>query len=1054
MIFTWFQPETLVMRLVAGWKAMMWALLAAVLAQLSQGKVEDVVTDRGLGAKSHHTHQEIAKAMRAIEQVFKGDDAGGCGVIAELKGMHWKPYQGGSSLPCGNKLATNCTISYHQMDCPEECPYLAPELHFPCQFSCQRAADCSTSNVDNAFSDSEYGLCSKCYVTGCAWCDSETSCKRCHHGFYLSQDGKTCIFSITSSGWASAVFYTLLGIIILLLVTAVVYCCRGSRSPNDKENRANLYMALKHRHLSKVQNWDLQSNKKPRVWYPLMVDLAKNNILGVGFALFYRSVFFVLLISVIAAIFLWNTPDSSHLVQSAQGTTDHLLNALMMTEVPKSTLPAVLLSPLEKCPKSSPLDKEEPLKQYAYARAWTLLMLYGAVFLASAWFVRAQKTWTQKFDRKNNTMCDFALLLTGFPADATNEVEMKKWAQEQLKKSGMDVQVEGVSIGYSYGGKADEVDEMTATYCSHLELTMRKDANLSNPDAEEERIRLGKQMEKDGEKVRSWFDKNEVTCSGQIFLCFQLNTDKDKVMEKYESSTSSLFSYKGKEIEVDVVRSEPSDVFWQNLHTTEEEIRHNERKSLAEVAMWFVGINLLVLVWNTTVVMPYLSAGSNAGGPITIIQGIIMTIINGQLGGKVYGGAYGAGYHRKDRADVWLFLVNFFITFCNTIFNLALMCYSVLVMQKENFFHSPGYLDVFNSATPLGQESEVADKVYLLLVPGQLFTGPVNSLLTGAMLNYLLYNLWAKMIYIWKCLPDPGLQFIKLLLPNAPESLDKYGISNAEKAMRAPQIGLPWDYSALILNPFLVFISMCMISENSFKLCAFLALACIFNYLWSKFMHLRVQSVNFYSTGKLDRVVLLAWGGPLSVLGCCSFVWLIRSGHVLNGSPLVVRWGAVFFLYVFACLVWVVVMLMLHPNKPKKDNIESDTPCTFQECKDNWIFSWFNCNPMYALKCLYVIKYRETVWDHPWASGSEPTEVRFYSPGREYLHLSVKNFKKAMEGDISDALEFETWFEQFSSIFYKWEKDGVNISDMSELKPILGSGSEQPLLSVRSPAGS
>eukprot|EP00435_Cladocopium_sp_Y103_P018234 s425_g4.t1 len=45
----------------AGWKAMMWALLA-VLAQLSQGKVEDVVTDRGLGAKSHHTHQEIAKA--------------------------------------------------------------------------------------------------------------------------------------------------------------------------------------------------------------------------------------------------------------------------------------------------------------------------------------------------------------------------------------------------------------------------------------------------------------------------------------------------------------------------------------------------------------------------------------------------------------------------------------------------------------------------------------------------------------------------------------------------------------------------------------------------------------------------------------------------------------------------------------------------------------------------------------------------------------------------------------------------------------------------------
>ena len=36
-------------------------------------------------------------------------------------------------------------------------------------------------------------------------------------------------------------------------------------------------------------------------------------------------------------------------------------------------------------------------------------------------------------------------------------------------------------------------------------------------------------------------------------------------------------------------------------------------------------------------------------------------------------------------------------------------------------------------------------------------------------------------------------------------------------------------------------------------------------------------------------------------------------------------------------------------------------------------------------KCLYVIKYGDLQWDHPWASGSEPNEVRFYRRQRQRL---------------------------------------------------------------------
>ncbi|CAK9041049.1 Hypothetical protein SCF082_LOCUS23769, partial [Durusdinium trenchii] len=831
-----------------------WPLLLV----LAQARFEaHVITDRVLKRAGHlPSHVEMKTALHAIEDVFGYGDAARCGVVAELHETAWKPYEGGDVLPCGKHLATNCTISYHQMHCPEECPYLAPDMHFPCQFSCHTADECAKSNVDLAYADDNFLLCGKCSVTACALCDTESTCTRCHSGFHVNQDGTKCIFNFTSSGWASLVFYVLVGLIVGLVVTAFTYCLRGSRSPNAMENRANLALGLRHRHLAKVQDWDLKSNKKPRIRYPLFVDLAKENILGVGFALFYRSIVFMLVISVISAGFLWNMSAPTAFVHSTRTSiSESLAEALAHIDPPKATIPAVIISPLMNCPSQSPLDMTEPLKYFAKWRAYALGLLYGALFAVSAYFVRSQKAWNERFDAKSNTMCDFAILLQGFPESATNEVELKKWAQESVKKSGLpDIEVEGVSVGYNYGDRVDAVDEMTDRFCTAVELEMRKESGMSNDDVEEEWKKLQEMISDDRNKVRGWFEQGELKGTGQVFVCFKSNFDKDTVMEKLKENPR-IFEYKDAPIQADVILSEPPDVFWQNLHTKPEEISANEKKALFEVGIWFFGINFIVFIWNKFVVMPYLSAGSSAGGPIVIIQGIIMAIINAIFGGKIWGGAYGAGYHRKDRADVWLFFVNFFITFCNTIFNLALMCYSVLVLQKEQFLRGPGYLDVFSSATNLGQESDVADRVYMMLVPGQLFTGPLNSLLTGTMLNYVLNILWAKMIYVWKCLPDPGLQFIKILLPHAPNSLDKYKITSAERGMSGPSIGLPWDYSSLLLNPFLVFMTFFMISDNCFKLCIYLALACIFNYGWSRFMHLRVQSATFYSTGRLDLVV-------------------------------------------------------------------------------------------------------------------------------------------------------------------------------------------------------
>ncbi|CAE7761248.1 gpmB, partial [Symbiodinium pilosum] len=175
--------------------------------------------------------KEITKAVQLLDRVFKREHGkiGQCGVVSELNDhVTWENTT--SLLPqahqCHQRLSTNCTLSFRQMQCPEECPFLAPDLHFPCMFSCRSPQRCSGSNVDTPFPDKEYNLCSSCSVVGCKYCIRSDFCAKCHDGF--SEKDGSCIFTLTSGGWAAIVMYVLIGLIVLLVITAIVYCLAGS----------------------------------------------------------------------------------------------------------------------------------------------------------------------------------------------------------------------------------------------------------------------------------------------------------------------------------------------------------------------------------------------------------------------------------------------------------------------------------------------------------------------------------------------------------------------------------------------------------------------------------------------------------------------------------------------------------------------------------------------------------------------------------------------------------------------------------------------------------
>ncbi|CAE7880300.1 SCN10A [Symbiodinium sp. KB8] len=444
----------------------------------------------------------------------------------------------------------------------------------------------------------------------------------------------------------------------------------------------------------------------------------------------------------------------------------------------------------------------------------------------------------------------------------------------------------------------------------------------------------------------------------------------------------------------------------------------------------FVGINVLVFGFNRYVLMPYLAAGSSAGGPITMLNGIIMAIINGQLGGQIYGSAYGVGYHRKDRADIWLFYVNFFITLCNTMFNLALTIYAVQATDPEVAQAGVSAFLSTLSSVSVGLESEIGYKLYLMLIPGQFFVSPLMGYLTGCIVQYVQVTLVAKIIYVWKCLPDLLLKLLKLLLPWAPDNLKEYDRRSAEMGFRAGQIGLPWDYSNLILNPLLVFFTFFFVSMNSWTESAGLVAWAVFFFGYSRFMHLRVQSVGFYSTHKLDWNVWIVWGAALSTVATCAVAWEFRSGAVLKGAPLWQKWAILFATYAAGCLLWVGCLVILHPGSMEKGPDARDGD--FLNCKKDWIFSWFNCNPVFTVKCLHylpkllqdsevaqdasAILDKASCWGHPIACGDDPNEVRYYSPGKEYLHFGPEKQKKIQELDLHDWLEFESYLEALAHV--------------------------------------
>lgn len=1018
---------------------------------------------------------------------------------------------------CGAMMSTNCSESYASLSCPRGCPYLAPSRSSSCFFRCVPESDCASVNPELAFPDPATRVCSRCMVDSCRHCSGSEVCLECHAHFRLREAGRRCAFVLDSDGQDDLMLtvQVIVALVLVLLCFACYHLYRFGLHKNWRENREAICKALAHRHMVKVQDWNYGKAAKAaklHEWYPLSVNLHVRDILGVGLCLFYNSICFIAGIATLFFVVTWWVWTRSDI----QWTLDSLNQRSQVVEGVVAA-DAVAQAPLAVCGTSATDDVLGAMRSFAATNVWAIGFLYVASFIFSLAYGKYQKEHAKWYDSQNASMADYALCLKGLPRDATDEWRLQEWLQrefaafvppEQAAGTAHPVEVVGVSVCYDYTHCPDFVVKATSYLSEHLaaeeserprcdapdfakEVTdedgadarMRPEFSSADTDSKsdadvggvsasaavyvastgEDEDESSPFLSADGgvrRAVEALFEgPDKLQGCGSAFLVFRHGGASNRVMNAYEKHRHLLRYPSAPDKPLDLIRvfSEPPTVTWSNMGISRLTRQRQVVKAFIKIFALIAAVQYFIMqTFVKYVVLPYAKTGAVAGSQKMVLAGIILGNVNMWLCITIYGTASGLGFPERDKMDVAIFCANVALSLINTCINVYSTFYTVYA--RESAQASLGTFLTMNSLVAMRTENAWAESLYFMMVPGMTYVGYLMCPLMAGMIPYCQNLLFMHLIYVWGCLPRGLLRLIKVFLPWAPNSLDVYSPHRAEKGLEPMEIGLPWDYSSNIVLPSMCFSMLFFASPFVWRtFLAMLGWAC-FYYCWCRYMHLRLMKACFYSTSRLDATVNYAWGLPLSIVAAAWCVWVLRwSGSVGESLPVWMRLAFVAVGFGASLAAWVYCYTRfvdpLHPEHAEQMQSKS-----VEEVAADRLYTWFNCNPIYVLKCAYYFRdssgadIAERRHGHPLACGSDERDVRAYEIGKEYKLFSLAERQRLAaavassgfgEAGCNNPLEFETILE-LAALWLRRNVCGVSGSGAS-ISPLRGNTAKAPL---------
>jgi len=277
-------------------------------------------------------------------------------------------------------------------------------------------------------------------------------------------------------------------------------------------------------------------------------------------------------------------------------------------------------------------------------------------------------------------------------------------------------------------------------------------------------------------------------------------------------------------------------------------------------------------------------------------------------------------------------------------------------------------------------------------------------------------SLLMKVIYIWKCFPDCILKIFKVFLPWAPEGLEHYPFRSAEKAFEPWEVPVCGNYADQIVTPTICFCFLFFASPYTHKVFFGMLTWSAFEYIFFRYMHLRYHKSCTYTTSRLDTFSNFLWGVPLSVIASACSQWGFRAGVIGHGLRLYQKTLCNCGVFMASLILWVAAYHFLVDPFGVEETADKDQDMTVEELSAETVYTWFNVNTPFALKCKYYWKDKEGKdiesrrKGHPIACGVDENQVRFFEVGKEGLFLPPDRYKLVHKLP-PDFMEFETWFE-------------------------------------------
>jgi len=943
------------------------------------------------------------------------------------------------------------------MKCPEECPYIVPNGAFSCLFQCKKKEECSYFNPDRAFPDSLSKICMPCRVAGCRVCSGTDMCEECHEDFTASGDGTACELLLDHTGvvqkMVKGVGIALVGLVLLALVWHAV------NGPNEhwEANLFAIMRARRHRRLVKVLRWDMKNKLQAASRYDLATHMASQNVLGLGLALFYNSMGFTIWVSLLFFISTYVSYKmsgvSAALSRFEFGKGGLIDNAVRVEE----GAPAMVISRLMVCSDGQQASIHEDIDGFAFTNFVAMGILYVAFFVSLFLYTRYQKRETRGFMRAHAVMADYCLRVSGLPAGETDEADLRKWLEDEFRNVLPDqfprpsqvidggsyledavsevepsqIEVKGVSLCYDYSQRWGEVEDKIQGLQMRIELQAATKARVAGyggyrglrkmtEDDLGGKEELERSKREHRKSVTAWFEgdeKQRLKSIGEAFVVFKYSEDKRKVLREYTTGGKRLTHPKTKEaLELSMVQTEPPCINWWHMGISPAERDRNVVLGLAKILAMIAAVQgLVVYPFVKYFLWPYSSVGSHASGMSMSILGIVIGNLNMVIGIQLWMTSFGMGFRRKESMDTLVLFGNTFLNIINNMLNILVTVFTVFSAT-----HNKKGFEMLVSPTTMysaGTETLIAKDIYGMLMPGFFFVGFLMTIVMAGVWPFLFNTFLMKLIYTWAALPKPLLKVIRVFLPWAPDDVDKYPYWRAEKGLEPMEIQIG-DYSNLILVTFVCSLALFTMSPYTHKL--FFAQLCwsVFYYCFLQYMHLRFCKAAFYTTDRIDIHVNVLWGLPLSVVGAAWCQWAIRSQLFASTWAAPYRYMLLLLAFLLSFALWnLVYWKVVRPEE--KEDLKEDEQFTEHEVKERTFYSWFNCNPVFVLKCAYYFQNEdetpvpERLKDHPIACGEDEKKVRFYAIGKEYLFLKPERQAlafKVVEGH-GHLLEIETYCE-------------------------------------------